>query len=215
MTSGQARALVELLPRYLLDLPTGPLDQDFWAEAFGRRAPLAVEIGFGNGAALTETAKTHPHWNCIGVDVYQPGFGALLLACERDGIANVRIVDAEGTAFLGRLPAASLQAIHVYFPDPWPKKRHHKRRLVDATFAAAAAARLAPDGMLALATDWAEYAERMVEVLAAEPGLAGGVATRPAARPVTPFEAKAIKSGRPVVDLAYGPARRPRPPTDE
>ncbi len=211
MTSGQTRALAELLPRYLIDLPPGPLDRDFWDDAFGRHAPLAVEIGFGNGAALAQTAKTHGDWNCIGVDVYQPGFGALLLACERDEIDNVRIVDAEGTAFLRRLPAASLQAIHVYFPDPWPKKRHHKRRLVDPQFAAAAARSLAKDGRLALATDWAEYAERMVEVLDAEPGLAGGATSRPASRPVTPFEAKAIKAGRRVVDLAYGPTGRPQP----
>lgn len=211
MTSGQTRALSDLLPRYLIDLPPGVLDQDFWHAAFERSAPLAVEIGFGNGAALAATAKAHPHWNCVGVDVYQPGFGALLLACERDGIANVRIVETEGAALLRRLPRASLTAIHVYFPDPWPKKRHHKRRLVDAEFAAAAAASLAPEGELALATDWAEYAERMVAVLGAEPGLIGGVTARPPARPVTAFEAKAIKAGRRVVDLAYGPTGRVDP----
>ena len=172
-------------------------------DAFERRAPLAVEIGFGNGAALAALAQAHPHWNCIGVDVYRPGFGALMLACERDEVRNVRIVDGNALDLLERLPDASLRRIDVFFPDPWPKARHHKRRLVNADFAAQAAACLVPDGHLRLATDSADYAEQMQQVLGAEQTLAGGVSPRPAERPVTPFEAKALAQGRRIVDLAY------------
>ena len=217
-TSAQARALEQLLPRYLFTQPatqpatppaTPPappprlIDANALAEAFGRAAPLAVELGFGNGNALVALAKAKPHWNCIGVDVYQPGFGALVLACAREEITNIRIVDGEATHFLGRLPGASVRQLNVFFPDPWPKKRHHKRRLVNAEFAARAAACLAPDGCLALATDWPGYAEQMRAVLDAEAALHGGVAPRPASRPLTPFEAKAVAAGRHVVDLLY------------
>ena len=171
--------------------------------AFGRAAPLAVELGFGNGAALVELAQAQPDWNCLGVDVYRPGFGALLLACEREEIANIRIVDNEALHFLSQLPCASVRQINVFFPDPWPKKRHAKRRLVNAEFAARAAACLAADGCLALATDWQPYAEQMQTVLDAEHGLRGGVAVRHAMRPLTPFEAKGIAAGRSIVDLLY------------
>lgn len=213
-TVAQQRALKNLLPRYLLDLPTPSQvvqvtdDSDeaiahLIAEAFERSAPLAIEIGFGNGSALLALARSHPDWNCLGIDVYRPGFGALMLACEGDEIANVRIVDAEASAFLDQLPAASVQRIQAFFPDPWPKKRHHKRRLVNATFAARAANCLAPDASLLLATDWADYAEQMLAVLDAEEALHGGVTPRPGDRPVTPFEAKAHAAGRPIADMAY------------
>ena len=216
-TVAQQRALENLLPRYLLDLPTpsqaandgGEALAQQIAEAFERPAPLALEIGFGNGSALLALARSHPGWNCLGIDVYRPGFGALMLACEADEIANVRIVDAEASAFLDQLPTASVQRIQVFFPDPWPKKRHHKRRLVNATFAARAANCLAPDASLLLATDWANYAEQMLAVLNAERALQGGVAPRPSDRPVTPFEAKARAAGRPIVDMAYRRAANP------
>lgn len=211
MTVAQRRALESLLPRYLLNIPTsaevtddnGEATADEIAAAYGRHAPLAVEVGFGNGNALMALARSHPDWNCFGIDVYRPGFGALMLACAADEIANVRIVDAEANACLRQLPATSVQRIHVFFPDPWPKKRHHKRRLVNATFAARAANCLAPNGSLLLATDWPDYAEQMLAVLNAEEALRGGVAARPGERPVTPFEAKARAAGRPVVDMAY------------
>ena len=208
-TTAQSRALDSLLPRYLLRLPRSPGDEDAAAairhldEAFGRRAPLAVEIGFGNGNALVALALAHPDWNCIGVDVYRPGFGALMLACERDDVRNVRIVDDEGLAFLRRLPEASVRHFSVFFPDPWPKKRHHKRRLVNASFASRVAACLTPNGHILLATDWPEYAQAMREALDAVPTLRGGIAPRPDIRPTTPFEAKALTAGRPIVDLAY------------
>ena len=203
MTVAQARALDTLSHEYLLALPDGPIGPSLWAVAFNGAAPLAIEIGFGNGAALAELALAHPDWNCVGVDVYRPGFGALMLACQRDGIDNVRIVETEALSLLKRLEPASVHLVNVFFPDPWPKARHHKRRLVNAEFATVVAGCLELGGSLYLATDWAPYAEQMVEVLAAVPTLAGGTTERPASRPVTPFEAKGEAAGRAVVDLAY------------
>lgn len=209
MTAAQRRALEDLLPRYQLSLEShlaGVATEPFAnaiAETFGRQAPLALEIGFGNGNALVAMAQTHPRWNCIGVDVYRPGFGALLLACEREEIANVRIVDTDAATFLDLLPPASVHCVNVFFPDPWPKKRHRKRRLVDAAFAAAVANCLEPQGLLSLATDWPDYAEQMLHVLNAEPALHGGIGARASIRPVTPFEAKALAEGRNIMDMSY------------
>ena len=202
LTRAQARALDELSARYLVDLPQTAIGTAFWRHVFGRDGPLSVETCFGNGAALAELAESHPTWNCLGVDVYRPGFGALMLACERDEIANVRIADAEVLSFLRRLDPGTVHRLSAFFPDPWPKKRHHKRRLVNADFAVAAAACLEVDGTLHLATDWEDYAAQMLEVLNAEESLEGGVVSR-AERPVTPFEAKGLASGRRVFDLAY------------
>ena len=202
LTKAQARALDELSPRYLVDLPDTAIGAGFWRGVFGRDGPLAIETCFGNGAALAELAGTHPTWNCLGVDVYRPGFGALMLACERDGIDNIRIADVEVSSLLRRLEPATVHRLSAFFPDPWPKKRHHKRRLVDADFAVAVAGCLEMHGTLHLATDWEDYAAQMLEVLDAETSLSGGVVSR-AERPVTPFEAKGLASGRRVVDLAY------------
>lgn len=203
MTAAQARALDTLSHEYLLALPDGPIGPSLWATAFDRPAPLAIEIGFGNGAALAQLALARPDWNCVGVDVYRPGFGALMLACQRDGIDNVRIVEAEALSLLKRLAPTSARLVNVFFPDPWPKARHHKRRLVNAEFAAAVAGCLERGGTLSLATDWMPYAEQMRAVLAAVPTLAGGGIERPASRPVTSFEAKGEAAGRAVVDLTY------------
>lgn len=183
-------------------MPADEIGTGFWVDTFGRPAPLVVEVGFGNGAALAELAKGHPDWNCVGVDVYRPGFGALMLACDREGIDNVRIADIEARRFLHRLQPGCLHRLMLFFPDPWPKKRHHKRRLVDADFAAVAARCLESGGTLTLATDWQPYAEQMQEVLAAAPRLLGGPAPR-AMRSMTPFETKGLASGRQVVDLEY------------
>ena len=202
LTRAQARALDELSPQYLVDLPDTAIGAGSWREIFGRDGPLAIETCFGNGAALADLAKSHPTWNCLGVDVYRPGFGALMLACERDEIDNVRIADTEVLSLLRRLEPDTVHRLSAFFPDPWPKKRHHKRRLVDADFAMAAAACLEVDGSLHLATDWEDYAAQMLEVLNAEPSLEGGVVSR-ADRPVTPFEAKGLASGRRVLDLTY------------
>lgn len=192
--------MAALWSRYVVAWPE-VLSEGFPATVFGRSAPVAVEVGFGNGSALATLAKTRPDWNCLGVDVYRPGFGALMLRCEREEVTNVRVVNAEATTLLRRLAPGAVHVINAFFPDPWPKKRHHKRRLVNARFAAAVKACLAPDGTLALATDNAGYAAAMVEVLAAA-GFRGGPAARPA-RPVTPFEAKARAAGRTVTELAF------------
>ena len=208
ITAAQSRALDEFSDRYILDAPAAAIGPGHWTSAFRRTAALAIEIGFGNGAALVELARSHPTWNCVGIDVYRPGFGTLMLACEREGIDNVRIIDTEALSFLQRLEPACVHLINVFFPDPWPKARHHKRRLVNADFAAVVANCLEPKGALSLATDWAEYAEQMVAVLAAEPALQGGETQRPADRPLTPFEAKGLAGGRRVVDLCYRRASR-------
>ena len=206
-TAAQARALDELLPKYLID-PAAHLDADFWRQAFGRQAPLAIEIGFGNGSALVELAKLRPAWNCLGVDVYRPGIGALMLACEREELAHVRIADCDALGLLQKLQDASVRQINVFFPDPWPKKKHHKRRLVNEEFAACAAACLEAGGELALATDCRDYAEQMRCVLASTPLLDGGDAPRSPLRPPTPFENKALNAGRTVSDLNYRSIRR-------
>ena len=203
MTAAQARALETLSDEYLLTLPDGRIDSALWADAFKRAGPLAIEIGFGNGAALAQLALAHPGWNCVGVDVYRPGFGALMLMCQREGVDNVRIVEAEALSLIKRLAPGSVRLVNVFFPDPWPKARHHKRRLVNAEFATAVADCLELGGTLSLATDWASYAEQMAAVLAVVPTLAGGETERPASRPVTPFEAKGEAAGRAVVDLTY------------
>ena len=202
LTRAQARALDELSARYLVDLPDTGIGAGFWRGVFGRDGPLAIETCFGNGAAVVDIARSHPTWNCLGVDVYRPGFGALMLACEREEIENVRIADTEVLSLLRRLEPGTVHRLSAFFPDPWPKKRHHKRRLVNADFAVAVAGCLEVDGTLHLATDWEDYAVQMLEVLNAEPNLDGGVVPR-AERPVTPFEAKGHASGRRVFDLAY------------
>lgn len=199
-TAAQERALVELAPRYVVTLPTHGRD---WEDAFGRAGPLLVEIGFGMGDALAAFASAHADWNCVGIEVYRPGIGALMLACEREGLANVRIVEAEAMTVLRRHAAASMDRIHAFFPDPWPKKRHHKRRLVNAEFAHEAARCLVPGGVLALATDWREYAEQMLLTFEASPTLDGGETERPPERPQTPFEAKGAAAGHHITDLAY------------
>ncbi len=202
LTAAQARALALHSHRYLLDLPDTTIGADFWREAFGRDGRLAIETCFGNGVALADLAKSNPSWNCVGVDVYRPGFGALMLACERDGVDNVRIADTEVLCLLRRLEPGTVHRVSAFFPDPWPKKRHHKRRLVNADFATAVAACLEAGGSLHLATDWEDYALQMTAVLDAEPNLKGGVSARPE-RPVTAFEAKGLASGRRVMELAY------------
>ena len=191
---------MELAPRYVVEAPP---QGDHWEGIFGRSRPLLVEIGFGMGNALLAFASAHEDWNCVGIEVYRPGIGSLMLACEREGLSNVRIVEAEAMTVLRRHVASSIDRIHVFFPDPWPKKRHHKRRLVNAEFAAEATRCLVAGGTLAVATDWREYAEQMLETLEAEPSLQGGETERPAERPQTPFEAKGAAAGHRIADLVY------------
>ncbi len=204
LTPGQRRAFGRLWPRFGL-ADRGPLDPP---TLFGRRAPLELEIGFGNGEALATLARARPGHDFIGVEVHRPGIGRLLATLEREGLDNVRVLRQDALEALPRLPPASLQRLHLYFPDPWPKQRHHKRRIVQAPFVDAVARVLAPGGELRLATDWADYAHWMRAVLDPDPrfrnlGTHGGFAPRPAERPLTRFERRGQGLGHEVFDLAY------------
>jgi tRNA (guanine-N7-)-methyltransferase len=204
MTHGQNRALEELLPRYAP--PPGPIDT---TALFGRDAPLTLEIGFGDGHTLIESARSHPERNFLGVEVHRPGVGRLLLTLDVEQIGNVRVACEDAVAVLKeRLPDSSLDAVLIYFPDPWPKKRHHKRRLLQAEFAALLARKLKPGGRLHLATDWQDYAVHMLAVLDAAPEFQNGAADsgfvpRPEERPVSRFDRRGLKLGHAVYDLLY------------
>lgn len=209
MGTGQVRALAELAPRWVLPYAAQPAD---FAAAFGREAPRVVEIGFGMGDATAQIAAARPDTDFIGIEVHPPGVGALLQRIEQRGLTNLRIVQHDAVEVLEHMVApASLSGVHVFFPDPWHKKRHHKRRLIQPAFVALLASRLAPGGYLHCATDWQPYAEQMLEVLSAEPLLANrfeGYAPRPDYRPLTKFENRGLKLGHGVWDLVFG---RPAP----
>jgi tRNA (guanine-N7-)-methyltransferase len=204
MGSGQQRALLELAPRYVLPFTERPLDA---RAAFGRAAPLILEIGFGMGDATAAIAAASPQLDLLGIEVHPPGVGALLRQIEAQQLRNVRIVQHDAVAVLEHMLAPhSLAGAMVFFPDPWPKKRHHKRRLIQPAFVALLASRLAPGATLHLATDWAPYAQHMLEVLSAEPmlvNLSEGFAPRPAYRPLTKFERRGQRLGQPAQDLVF------------
>lgn len=207
MTDGQKAALERLSARYSLDLLEGLIDFDV---AFGRRAPLSFEIGFGAGDALLARAQARPDWNHVGVEVHRPGVGRALIRAEQLGLDNLRVMTRDAVDVLrDQVAPASLDEVVIEFPDPWHKTRHHKRRLVQPGFVHLLAERLVPNGILRLATDWAEYAVQMREVLDAEPALVNlstredGYVDRPATRPLTRFEARGARLGHAVFDLAY------------
>jgi tRNA (guanine-N7-)-methyltransferase len=206
ITPAQQRALSELWPRFGLDYAP----QVLRAEAlFGRRAPLTLEIGFGNGDNLLSLARAQPERDYLGIEVHRPGVGRLLLGVAEHGLGNVRVICHDAVEVLsGQIAPATLSEILILFPDPWPKKRHHKRRLVQREFADLAASRLEPGGMLRLATDWEPYAHAMLEVLGAAPLLAntadsGAFVPRPAERAPTRFERRGTRLGHEVWDLAF------------
>ena len=202
--SGQQRALAELGPRFVLPFVPAPIDAP---AVFGRRAPLVVEVGFGMGQATAQIAAATPEADFIGIEVHEAGVGALLREIDARGLTNLRIVRHDAVEVLRQMIApASLAAIHVFFPDPWPKKRHHKRRLIQPGFVELLASRLARGGRLHCATDWQDYAEQMLAVLSACPDLvntASGFAPRPASRPLTKFEARGLELGHGVWDLVF------------
>ena len=201
MTPAQTDALRDLWPDYGIGDGTAPLDLD---ALFGRRAPRVLEIGFGNGDALLELAARHPEHDFLGIEVHRPGVGSLLRRAAAAGIRNLRVSTQDAVEVLrDRLPAASLDAVHLWFPDPWPKKRHHKRRIVQPEFVALVADRLVDGGRFHLATDWADYAEWMHEVVGANPDFTGGPAPRPETRPQTRFELRGLRRGLSVKDLIY------------
>ena len=204
MGSGQVRALTELGPRWVLPHQVTALDLH---TVFGREAPRVVEIGFGMGLATAEMAAGAVDTDFIGIEVHAPGVGALLQRIEALGLANLRIVQHDAVAVLEQMFApASLAGVHLFFPDPWHKTKHHKRRLVQAEFVALVASRLQPGGLLHCATDWQPYAEQMLEVLSQEPLLentADGYAPRPDHRPLTKFEQRGLTLGHGVWDLVF------------
>lgn len=206
LTPAQARALEELYPVYGLEHP-GPLLEP--AALFCRDAPLTLEIGFGNGEALLAEAAAHPERDYLGIEVHRPGVGRVLNQLRERDLENVRVICADAVEVLGdRLPAGCLDACWIFFPDPWPKKRHHKRRLVQAPFLGLLADKLRPGGIVHAATDWTDYAEWMREALDASPALqntasAGEFAGRPAWRPETRFERRGQARGHEVYDLIY------------
>jgi tRNA (guanine-N7-)-methyltransferase len=204
MGTGQQRALEELGPRFVLPYTGHPWSA---SEVFGRTAPVVVEIGFGMGQATAEIAASRPDTDFLGLEVHTPGVGALLKLIGERGLGNLRIIQHDAVEVLEHMiPAGSLAGVHVFFPDPWHKKKHHKRRLIQPEFVSRLCDRLAPGGYLHCATDWEPYAQQMLEVLSAEPRLrntAEGFALRPDYRPLTKFEQRGIRLGHGVWDLVF------------
>lgn len=190
----QARGLKKL-PQYAFC--NGCID-----ETFVRTGPLLVELGFGNGVALAEFAREHTGWNCLGVEVFQPGIGALINLCEAYALSNVRIVEGEGLTTLDSLPDESVDLLWVLFPDPWPKNRHRKRRLVTAEFGTLAATKLSPSGKLQIATDWQPYADEMHSVFERIPTLEGGI-VEALLRRRTKYEERGLRLGHAVTEFEY------------
>ncbi len=208
VSNAQRRACDELLPRYGIPYAPQRLDLD---AAFGRAAPKILEIGFGMGETTASIAAAHPENDYLGIEVHTPGVGSLLKEIEARGLANLRLVQHDAVEVVRDMIAeASLAGVHIFFPDPWPKKRHHKRRLIQPALARLLAERLRPGGYLHCATDWQDYADQILAVLAAEPLLentaepsSNGFAPRPAYRPLTKFESRGMKLGHGVWDIVF------------
>ncbi len=204
MSPAQQRALETLLPRFGIAYQSTPLD---FERVFGRVAPRVLEIGCGMGETTASIAAAQPHVDFVGVEVHAPGVGSLLKQIDALALSNLRVIQHDAVEVVGAMIApSSLAGIHVFFPDPWPKKRHHKRRLLQPGFVRALALRLAPGGYLHVATDWEEYAQEILATLTAEPLLANsaaGFAPRPDYRPLTKFEARGLKLGHGVWDAIF------------
>ena len=204
MGPGQSRAFDLYGPRFLVPYLPARLDID---AAFGRDAPLILEIGFGMGDATAAIALARAQDNFLCCEVHAPGVGALLKRCGEQGIDNIRIVQHDAVQVLeNMLVPEQLDGVHIFFPDPWHKARHHKRRLIQPAFVSRLLTRLKPGGYLHCATDWQPYAEQMLQVLSAEPGLintAADYAPKPDYRPLTKFEHRGLKLGHGVWDLVF------------
>ena len=204
VSDAQRRAVDRLLPRFGVPFQNAPLDLD---RLFDRNAPKILEIGFGMGETTAAIAQSHPENDYLGIEVHTPGVGALLKRIAELGLSNVRLIQHDAVEVLQYMIAPqTLDGVHVFFADPWPKKRHHKRRLIQGPLIALLASRMKPGAYLHLATDWEEYALHMLEVLCAEPALANtaaGFAERPATRPQTKFEQRGLKLGHGVWDLLF------------
>ena len=204
VSSAQARYFEEGMPRWGIPYRAAPLDLD---AVFGRRAPRILEIGCGMGETTATIAAAHPGNDYLGVEVHTPGVGSLLKEIALRELCNLRVIQHDAVEVVhDMLPPGSLAGIHIYFPDPWPKKRHHKRRLIQPPFVALLASRLQPGGYFHCATDWEEYAVQMLAVLGAEPLLkntAAGFAPRPDYRPLTKFEQRGQRLGHGVWDVIF------------
>ena len=206
MTTAQRRALEELWPRYQVMDADAPLD---WPLLFGRTAPVIIEIGFGNGTSLLTMAAAQPEKNFVGVEVHRPGIGQLLMGLTQDNIANVKLVYGDALEFLQhRVMDDSVDALHLFFPDPWPKVRHHKRRIVQAEFAQLVRRKLRTGGYFHMATDWQAYADHMMKTMTQALGYANTAGAqnycpRPEYRPLTKFERRGQRLGHGVWDLVF------------
>jgi tRNA (guanine-N7-)-methyltransferase len=204
VTAAQASAVERLMPVFGIAFSPAPLDLE---QGFGRRAPKILEIGFGMGETTAAIAAAHPECDYLGIEVHTPGVGALLRHIESLGLTNVRLIQHDAVEVIGRMIApGTLDGVHVFFPDPWPKKRHHKRRLLQPGFVHLLATRMKPAAYLHAATDWEDYATQMLDVLSAEPLLqntATGFAPRPEERPLTKFETRGTRLGHGVWDLVF------------
>lgn len=204
LTAGQQRALETLWPRFGIEYSDKMLDL---AAIFGRSAPITLEIGFGNGETLAQMADAAPERDFLGIEVHRPGVGHLLQRIEALGLSNLRVMCHDAVEVLRhQIPPGSLDTVQIFFPDPWHKKRHHKRRIIQPDFVALLATRIAPGGTLHLATDWEDYAGHMLEVMrgsAAFRNTAADFAPRPAHRPLTRFEQRGQRLGHGVWDVVF------------
>lgn len=208
LTDAQRRAHEALLPRFGIPYASAPLDLE---RAFGRAAPKILEIGFGMGETTAEIAARYPQNDYLGIEVHTPGVGGLLKRAAALGLTNLRIVQHDAVEVLEHMISpANLDGAHVFFPDPWPKKRHHKRRLIQPPFVALLVSRIKPGAYVHVATDWQDYAQQIMTVLSENPLLvntADGFAPRPEWRPLTKFERRGLKLGHKVWDVVF--RRRP------
>jgi tRNA (guanine-N7-)-methyltransferase len=204
ISNAQRRAHTELLPVFGIAFSPTPLDLD---DAFGRAAPKILEIGFGMGETTAEIAQQHPECDYLGIEVHTPGVGSLLARVAELRLQNVRVVQHDAVEVLQHMIApGTLEGVHIFFPDPWPKKRHHKRRLFQAPFVALLASKMKRGAVLHACTDWEDYARQMLEVFSAEAALANTAtdyADRPDARPQTKFERRGLALGHRVWDLMF------------
>jgi tRNA (guanine-N7-)-methyltransferase len=206
LTTGQQHALDTLWPKYGIDMSDTALDL---GSIFGNEQPVILEIGFGNGDSLAQMAKGNPGLNYLGIEVHRPGVGHLLYLIEEQDIENLRIMSEDAVEIIrNQIPEQALTGVQLFFPDPWPKKKHHKRRIVQPEFVKLLASRLKPGGFFHMATDWENYAEHMLEVMSAAEDFEnstkeGDFIPRPDSRPLTKFEQRGQRLGHGVWDLLY------------
>ena len=206
MTPSQQRAMDELWPLFGVEADGRPID---FAALFGREAPVVVEVGFGNGEAMLHMATLHPEWNFLGIEVHRPGVGGLMIRLQEQGLTNVRLVAEDAVEIIkGQIAEGSVDKFLLFFPDPWHKKRHHKRRIVQPEFVQLLRGKLKSHGEFHMATDWQPYAEHMRTVMEAAEGFVnkagmGEYSVAPDYRPVTKFERRGLRLGHGVWDLIY------------